>query len=53
VAPDGGLDDRARPGPVRLDPAAFEDEIGERRHERNYPSMPATCWNQATSGGGK
>ena len=53
VAPGLGADDDARPRPVAVGAAAVQamSIVGFRHGD--HPSSLATCWNQATSGGGR
>ena len=46
--PDGGGDLDAGPGCVAFNEAAQGEDVGQNAH----PSSTATCWNQATRGGG-
>ena len=49
----------ARPRPVLRHPPAAAERVGEIEWSGvtdspwRYPSNPATCWNQVTSGGGR
>ena len=61
VEPGVGVHGHARPGGVGGGGAVEVEQVGERRHggfafgmgRVPYPSSAATCWNQATSAGGR
>src|SRR5512139_713688 len=50
-------DDDARPSPGPIDALSRADELDQARRRwlrhRAHPSNPATCWNHATTGGGR